>query len=175
MNKLTGKQRAAIIALLVVILLLAAGLIWRLVPRSLSTVMDAEPGEVSSLACGVMRHNFADGQFQGEAYTISAVGPDEADHREIMEILAGAGYRPAFRNLLPWPQTSMIVEDSGGSASVMLVWGQQVEESCSIVWYGNGLVTVSRGAETGFLIYHLSDPAAFEVLYDYVSAHGTAK
>ena len=83
---------------------LAAGLMtWRLWPRSLSQVLGAEPRQVRSMACSASVSGVSEGEAVIDSDLLQDLSPEQADFQAVMEILDGTGYRPDFRNLLPWP------------------------------------------------------------------------
>lgn len=154
---------------------LAAGLMtWRLWPRSLSQVLGAEPRQVRSMACSASVSGLSE---QGELFidsdTLQDLSPEQADFQAVMEILDGAGYRPDFRNLLPWPVCNVGAEGSHQSASVTLAWGSGAAESASITLQSDRQAVVSPGgAEEGLLIFHSTDRETLNELTAYLQAHG---
>ena len=121
------------------LLALAAGFVvglalWRLLPRSLADVLNADPGAVASMAAQVTVTGVADGKSVSEAFTLDALPPESEHFRAILELLDSTGYRPSFRDLLPWPRTSVETDGrfDGRSAMAFLVWGDSWEDTATL-------------------------------------------
>ena len=153
---------------------LAAGLMtWRLWPRSLSQVLGAEPRQVRSMACSASVSGVSEGEAVIDSDLLQDLSPEQADFQAVMEILDGTGYRPDFRNLLPWPVCNVGAEGSHQSASVTLAWGSGAAESASITLQSDRQAVVSPGgAEEGLLIFHPTDRGTLNELTAYLQAHG---
>lgn len=153
---------------------LAAGLMtWRLWPRSLSQVLGAEPRQVRSMACSASVSGVSEGEAVIDSDLLQDLSPEQADFQAVMEILDGTGYRPDFRNLLPWPVCNVGAEGSHQSASVTLAWGSGAAESASITLQSDRQAVVSPGgAEEGLLIFHPTDRETLDELTAYLQAHG---
>ena len=153
---------------------LAAGLMtWRLWPRSLSQVLGAEPRQVRSMACSASVSGVSEGEAVIDSDLLQDLSPEQADFQAVMEILDGTGYRPDFRNLLPWPVCNVGAEGSYQSASVTLAWGSGAAESASITLQSDRQAVVSPGgAEEGLLIFHPTDRGTLNELTAYLQAHG---
>ena len=153
---------------------LAAGLMtWRLWPRSLSQVLGAEPRQVRSMACSASVSGVSEGEAVIDSDLLQDLSPEQADFQAVMEILDGTGYRPDFRNLLPWPVHRVEAEGSCQSASVTLAWGSGTAESASITLQSDRQAVVSPGgAEEGLLIFHPTDRGTLNELTAYLQAHG---
>lgn len=153
---------------------LAAGLMtWRLWPRSLSQVLGAEPRQVRSMACSASVSGVSEGEAVIDSDLLQDLSPEQADFQAVMEILDGTGYRPDFRNLLPWPVHRVEAEGSCQSASVTLAWGSGTAESASITLQSDRQALVSPGgAEEGLLIFHPTDRGTLNELTAYLQAHG---
>ena len=153
---------------------LAAGLMtWRLWPRSLSQVLGAEPRQVRSMACSASVSGVSEGEAVIDSDLLQDLSPEQADFQAVMEILDGTGYRPDFRNLLPWPVHRVEAEGSCQSASVTLAWGSGTAESAFITLQSDRQALVSPGgAEEGLLIFHPTDRGTLNELTAYLQAHG---
>ena len=153
---------------------LAAGLMtWRLWPRRLSQVLGAEPRQVRSMACSASVSGVSEGEAVIDSDLLQDLSPEQADFQAVMEILDGTGYRPDFRNLLPWPVHRGEAEGSCRSASVTLAWGSGTAESASITLQSDRQAVVSPGgAEEGLLIFHPTDRGTLNELTAYLQAHG---
>ena len=160
---------AAIAAILVILLV---G--WRLWPHSFAKVILVEPDAVTGLACnGAISGIESDGTPFIHSYGLQGLSADDEEFGAILEILKSSQYRQDFRNLLPWPITSVDSDGSydGKSANGFLVWGTSEQETCYLS-FGGGSVTASLGSEAGLLVYHPTDSDLLSRLVDYIQQHG---
>ena len=166
--------KTALLALAAVAVIALA--LWRLVPRSLGDVLNGDPGAAASMAAQVAVTGISGGKAATDTYTLEALSPDSEHFAAILEILEGTNYRPDFRNLLPWPLTSVAAEGlkDGRSVMVFLVWGDSLESSATLHLQTESQAVVSLGTEDGFRIYHPTDPEAHAALADYLEAHGVS-
>ena len=150
--------------------------LWRFLPRSLGDVLNGDPGAAASMAAQVAVTGISGGKAATDTYTLEALSPDSEHFAAILEILEGTNYRPDFRNLLPWPLTSVAAEGlkDGRSVMVFLVWGDSLESSATLHLQTESQAVVSLGTEDGFRIYHPTDPEAHAALADYLEAHGVS-
>ena len=164
--------KTALLALAAVAVIALA--LWRLVPRSLGDVLNGDPGAVVSMAAQVAVTGISGGKAATDTYTLEALSPDSEHFAAILEILEGTNYRPDFRNLLPWPLTSVAAEGlkDGRSVMVFLVWGDSLESSATLHLQTESQAVVSLGTEDGFRIYHPTDPEAHAALADYLEVYG---
>ena len=139
--------------------------LWRFLPRSLGDVLNGDPGAAASMAAQVAVTGISGGKAATDTYTLEALSPD-SEHFA----------RPSFRNLLPWPLTSVAAEGlkDGRSVMVFLVWGDSLESSATLHLQTESQAVVSLGTEDGFRIYHPTDPEAHAALADYLEAHGVS-
>ena len=150
--------------------------LWRFLPRSLGDVLNGDPGAVTNMAAQVAVTDISGGKAATDTYTLEALSPDSEHFAAILEILEGTNYRPDFRNLLPWPLTSVAAEGlkDGRSVMVFLVWGDSLESSATLHLQTESQAVVSLGTEDGFRIYHPTDPEAHAALANYLEAHGVS-
>ena len=164
--------KTALLTLAAVIV--AALALWRFLPRSLGDVLNGDPGAVVSMAAQVAVTGISGGKAATDTYTLEALSPDSEHFAAILEILEGTGYRPSFRNLLPWPRNSVEADSrfDGRSVTIFLVWGDGWEDTCTLSFQTESQAVVSLGTGDGFRIYHPTDSAAHAALADYLEAHG---
>ena len=171
----TGK--VVTISVLALAAVIVVGLaLWRLIPRSLANVIGQDPGAVTNMAAQVAVTGISGGKAATDTYTLEALSPDSEHFAAILEILEGTGYRPSFRNLLPWPRNSVEADSrfDGRSVTVFLVWGDGWEDTCTLSFQTESQAVVSLGTEDGFRIYHPTDPEAHAALANYLEAHGVS-
>ncbi len=153
--------------------LLAAGLLtWRLWPRNLSQVLGAEPWQVRSMACSASVSGVSEGEAVIDSYILQDLSPEQADFQAVMEILDSTGYRPDFRNLLPWPVNRVGAEGSRQSASVTLAWGSGAAESAAVTLQSDRQTMISPDGAERLLIFHPTDRGTLNELTAYLQAHG---
>lgn len=164
--------KGLVIAMAAILIILLVG--WRLWPHSLAKVISVEPDAVTGLACHAAVSGIeSDGRPFIHSYALQELSADEEAFGAVLELLQSSRYRQDFRNLLPWPVTSV---DSGGSddgksANIFLVWGTSEQDTCFLS-IGGGSVTVSLGSEAGLKVYHPTDSDVLSQLVDYIQLHG---
>ena len=153
--------------------------LWRLLPRSLGDVLNADPGAVTSMAAQAGVTGISGGKAATDTYTLEALSPDSEHFAAILEILEGTNYRPDFRNLLPWrSSTGGMVDDR--TVRVVFTWGTDSARTCEMSlnrgdkvvvqwWSGDGTDRVGRPR-----FYHPTDRSVKDALVDYLIAHGEA-
>lgn len=174
------KRKALKISLLALAAVIVAALaLWRLLPRSLADVLNADPGTVAGMAAQVTVTGVADGKSVSEAFTLDALPPESEHFRAILELLDSTGYRPDFRNLLPWrSSTGGMIDDR--TVRVVFAWGTDPARTCEMSlnrgdkvvvqwWSGDGTDRVGRPQ-----FYHPTDRSVKDALADYLIAHGEA-
>ena len=103
---------------------------------------------------------------------MNAVYPGEEEFEAILSLLQSSRYRPDLRNLLPWPQESVVTDDSTRSVTVSLVWENQEEGFATLFFHTDRLAVLSLATEAGFLRFHPTDRALADQLAEYLQAHG---
>lgn len=172
MNTVKSKKKLFVlsIAALFVIILLC----WRLIPRSLNDMLHIDEKTVNSLYSSVTISRITDGKPYFDIYELNSVEVNDEDFHAIMKILSDSGYRPDFRNLLPWSKSSLTPDhmNDEGTAYISLVCGEKVEDFYCLYFYDNDFMAFDKD---GFLIYHPTDPDICEQLVSYIKEHGQQK
>ena len=149
------------------LLVAVVGLIlWRLVPRPFSHFLP-EGEVVSRLDCTALVLGGTWGlDPDAGTHTLQCLTPEDEAFAQIAGLLGSTGYRPDFRNLLPWPRNSVEADSrfDGRSVMVFLVWGDSLESSATLHLQTESQAVVSLGTEDGFRIYHPTDPEAHAAL-----------
>lgn len=166
-----SKKKIAIVAIVV---LIAAFLSWRLWPHSFADVISADADSVTSLTCSASFSGLSDGGPLITNYTLESLTLNEGEFQGVIKILNDTSYRQDFRNLIPWPISSV---GSDGrydecSATITLVWGDVATENCSVSFLSDSILSVNNGTDDGFLIYHPTDRTALNKLANYIQLHG---
>lgn len=158
--------------LIIVIIILGVVLLgWRLWPRSFSDVIASDGREVTSLACSVSIAGMTDeGIANIDTYSLQSLSPGEEDCEAIMVIMNGTDYRPDYRNLLLWPVTE-VQSNASQSVTISIILGNQANGRRSL-FLGGDLVSVSKEAGNGFLIFHPTDSNMIDELLRYMQLHG---
>lgn len=167
MNWKINKKKVLTILLALIV---AAGLVWRLVPRSFSRVIFADADAISSLTCTATTTGIAHGAPDIAYYSLPTLNAGDAQFDEIMELLTQTAYRPDFRNLLPW-STTVVVDDVYG-ADIIITWDSAEGERCTISYLAEDIIRV-RTAHHGSGIYHPTDRDVLPLLVEYIQTHGT--
>ena len=148
--------------------------VWRLWPHSLGDVIGTEPGDITSLSCGVMVGGLdTDGEASMDRYSLPAVQAGEEPFEEMLSILQSCEFRQDFRNLLPGGALSGS-SDANLSVVVSFTWGKNAEHSGTLVFLGEESVVSSVNGGSG-TVYHPVDGSAAERLAACVEAFGTAQ
>ena len=157
-------------ALVLLLLALAA---WRLWPRSFVSLFPGDSTSVTSLSASCTISGIDElHSLAFDTYTVNAVYPGEEDFEAILSLLQSSRYRPDLRNLLPWPQESVVTDDSTRSVTVSLVWDNQEEGFATLFFHTDRLAVLSLATEAGFLRFHPTDRALADQLAEYLQAPG---
>lgn len=157
-------------ALVLLLLALAA---WRLWPRSFVSLFPEGHTAVTSLSASCTISGIDElHSLAFDTYTVNAVYPGEEEFEAILSLLQSSRYRPDLRNLLPWPQESVVTDDSTRSVTVSLVWDNQEEGFATLFFHTDRLAVLSLATEAGFLRFHPTDRALADQLAEYLQAHG---
>ena len=161
------------------ILLWAAAVLmtaWRLWPRSLYSVIDSEQSSISMLNATVLESGPVDGEPSHTAYQMQQIQREDEHFTVFLSILEDCGYRPDFRNLLPWAVSSV---ESGShysntSAKVSL-YPDRAEDGghISLSLLDSTTIAVSLPDQDRFLVFHPTDREMLSRLARFVKDHGT--
>lgn len=173
-----NKSRKIIwITLSIIILLFGILLVWRLWPRSLADILSVDSSEYTHIVCNASVSSVEDGEPSIESYQLQTLEPDMEEFDVVLEILNHTKYCPEYRNLLPWPITSVESGDlyEGMSVNVLLVWGDSSTENAYISFLSKDCVAVSIATEEGYQVFHPTDTEALDELATYIKLHNTAE
>lgn len=99
---------------------------------------------------------------------LQGLAPDDEAYTRVIELLSQTQYRPALRNLLPWPQTA-----SPGmtecAAYLLLTWDAETADATYLMVMDDNLLAVQLPGSEGLLIYYPDDPAALRSLQGYLA------
>ena len=103
-------------------LLLLALAVWRLWPRSFASLFPEGHTAVTSLSASCTISGIDElHSLAFDTYTVNTIYPGEEEFEAILSLLQSSRYRPDLHNLLPWPQESVVTDDSTRSVTVSLV------------------------------------------------------
>lgn len=162
------------ITIAVIMLLIAACVGWRLWSHALADVVSADMNSVSSFTCSASIGSVSDGASMIEGYTLNSSTIGKDGFLEIIKILNSTSYHQDFRNLLPWPVTTVATDGSTRSATINFAWGTAATESCIISFLDDKTISFNLGVNDGFLIYHPTDRTTLNRLVDFIQLHGTS-
>ena len=166
------KKRLGIVIAIALALIVCSLLIWRLWPHSFEDVISTVESNITSLACVTTISGLnGDGTAFISSYELQSLGKDNEKFTAVFNILKSCEYRQDFQNLSPLVIRSA-KSDSGRTAQVFLVWGNNESDTCYLVFHEDGQVVVSLGANDGFKIYHAIDDIILDRLIDYVQNNG---
>ena len=171
MNQIDKKK--IVVAVLLVILL---G--WRFIPRSFSDVISVDTSKVINYACSVNICGIDDNAMPFvQPYDLETVKKGDENFEDVFSVLDKTGYRPDFRNLLPWAITKVESDDDLNemNAIVVLVWGNEPNDNCIVHFLEDDKVSVSLGKRDGYLIYHPTNSETLKELVEYIKLHGVEK
>ena len=164
------RKRFAVLAVAAV--LLAALLAWRLLPRTFSQVSGSDGRQPQVVSCIWDSLQLIDGEFVPDTAELQGLAPDDEAYTRVIELLSQTQYRPALRNLLPWPQTA-----SPGmtecAAYLLLTLDAETADATYLMVMDDNLLAVQLPGSEGLLIYYPDDPAALRSLQGYLA--GTAQ
>ncbi len=151
------------------VLLIAGLLVWRLVPRTLKTVLPVDTDTVSASFTIIDSHT-ENGETRNESWTINSVKPGNAGYDAVVKLLDSTKYSPSMWNLTPW--SKMPVQN--------LVSGELNLLICNFAWgkEGKNEVLIFRKTDEGVLVetrsdvYYLSNPEVMDELTAYIRTHG---
>ncbi len=151
---------------MVVALLLAGLLLWRLIPRNIYSIAGTEQENIHRAYLSV---HFWSGP-EDSIYRILSEEMEEPQLEAFLELLAGKGYRPSLRNLIPWNIWNSSVMGDAISASVTLIWNQDPEEAFHFTMLGSpvsGQHLYSQGKT-----YYPADKEILTKLRDFAMEYG---
>ena len=151
-----------VLILLVILLIVATPVCYFAIPRSFSSVTDAECAEITSIAAGVQEADLEDGKPIVRSYKLSAVSVGEESFDALVSLLDMLHFRPNWRNLLPWG-TNVLQSSDATSASVAIVVSGQ--EMCTLTFLGDSVMV-------GKKVYHVVDTEKLEALYALIQSYG---
>lgn len=170
MKKHIGKIITAVILLLIVGLL-----IWRFWPRSSSAIIAMDESAITDYSATAMVGRFEGGQSYTDTYRVDNVDSKPGDPGALLEILATSGYRPDFRNLLPWGIDSVSSDRNYDSRTVLLsFYAHNLEEEISIHFLSPSIIAVNTNNESGMCIYHPANRETLDALVTYIQENGYA-
>ena len=158
------------IALIVFAVLVAALIVWRLWPQSLSSILPDDANNFSNVYAATEETVFESGYPNFLHYRLE---DGEQAAKEILDILNTSDYRPDFRNLLPWSDGSMKSGNDydGRSATVhFYIVQDQTPRSLYIQFMGRSQVSIST--EDSWGVYHATNPETLTALVEYIQTHG---
>ena len=152
------------------ILLVVGLLTWRLWPQSLSFILPDDADSFPNVSAVATVNVFEVGQVDFLHYKLEDEGSYAA--KDLMDILNTSGYRPSFRNLLPWNDGSLVSGNDYDGRSVNLDFyladGQNFQ-SVSVHFLGRSLVSIYANGRSG--VYHATNPDTLTTLVEYIQTH----
>ena len=162
------------IVLLVFVLLVVGLLTWRLWPRSLANLLPKDAYSFPNVFASAMVDVYEVGQVDFLHYRLDDQETTAA--KELLDILNTSGYRPAFRNLLPWTEGALASGSDFDGRSVILhfyVIAGQTRRDFSVQFLGRSQVSIST--EDSWGVYHATNPETLTALVEYIQTHGQQK
>lgn len=150
---------------------------WRLFPHSLSAVIPVGQDAVTHFSCTATVSVIKDEEAGFDIYKMDSLTSQDTCMREIWEILLSSDYRQDFRNALPWniERTEPDKNYDGRAVNLIFSWGSGADESCLITFNSKSMIAVDKGVNSGFQIYHPTNPNLFDDLIKYLKLHGQEK
>ncbi len=163
------KKVARMICLVVLGSLVLTFALWRLVPRSFSTVFGPQMPQNMSVAFSQAGFETVDGELQPTVsfWVIESARQGDAAFDEIMSILQNAGYRPDIVNLLPWSPDSYESGTGDGTITVSFDVGGSM--------FGFSDMVTFQHDYAGCTCWHFADAAAFDELVNCIKTYGIEK
>ncbi len=151
---------------MVLAVLLAGLLLWRLLPRNIYSIAGTEKESVHRAYLSVHSWGFR----ENSAYQIRAGELEKPQLKELLELLEGKGYCPSLRNLIPWKIWDSYVMGNSISVSATLIWNQKSEEACHFTMLGSS----ASGQFMNFQgkIYYPADKEILTKLRDFAMEYG---
>ena len=168
MKKLIGRIITALILILIVGLL-----VWRFWPRSSSAIIPMDESAITDYSATAMVGRFENGQSYTDTYRVDNVDSKPGDPGALLKILASSGYRPDFRNLLPWGIDSVSADRNYGNQTVLLYfYAHNSEEVIIIHFLSPSIIAVNTNNESGMRIYHPANRETLHILAEYLQDNG---
>ena len=168
------KKRIRLIVI-IILTIVACLLIWRLWPNHISDLLPLEDNVVTDFSGqAVVRHYESEYYYNDTYYYIDPSDVESSNVDEIIEILNTSNYQQDYRNLLPGNIDTVHPDKNhvGIDVDLRFYYGDKPEQRVSISFLSNSLMVVLVGEETGFRIYHPTNPRTMDELVEYLKIHG---
>ena len=157
------KKRLGLIIAVVIAVLIVGLLVWRLWPQTASSLIDAkENAGMTSFSADV--NSTVNGLV---TYRIEGQVADD-----VLEILEASGYRPDFRNLLPWGTDGVSSDRNHDGRTVRVFLGYEGDYA-DFLFFSSSQVVVTTAEKPGYRIYHPTNRETMDKLITYLQTYGT--
>ena len=157
------KKRLGLIIVVVIAVLIVGLLVWRLWPQTASSLIDAKEN-AGVTSCSAEFNSTVNGL---EIYRMDGQAADD-----VLEILESSGYRPDFRNLLPWGIDGVSSDRNHDGRTVRVFFGYEGDYA-DFLFLSRSLVVVTTAEKPGNRIYHPTNRETMDKLITYLHTYGT--